>query len=58
MRDWKEGGKDCLGPQVQTTSKDGQPGMVLNPQFVETLMGVPVNWTLATFAEPAEGRET
>jgi hypothetical protein len=32
--------------------------MVLNPQFVETLMGVPVNWTLATFAEPAEGRET
>lgn len=42
-RDWKAGGKDCLGPQALRTT--GQAGMVLNPQFVETLMGLPVGWT-------------
>ncbi len=34
-----------VGLQVQKTEKAGSGGMALNPQFVETLMGLPVGWT-------------
>lgn len=38
----------ACGPQDQATQKDGDDGSkraVLNPQFVETLMGLPIGWT-------------
>lgn len=56
-RDWKGGGKDCLDQDdaswsstrpTRTTGTDGMNGLgpaVLNPQFVETLQGLPMGWT-------------
>lgn len=42
------------GHRDPKTNKDGQTGMVLNPAFVETLMGLPPHWSVATVSESAE----
>lgn len=56
-RDWKDGVSDAkssdvpLGRQVLRTTKDGASGSerpVLNPCFVEALMGMPPSWTVPT----------
>lgn len=37
-----------LGPQGQRIKPDGSHGLVLNPAFVEELMGLPNQWSAAT----------
>ena len=37
-----------LGMQVALGRRNGEPGRRLNPDWVETLMGMPVGWTLPT----------
>lgn len=56
-RDWKDGadpktsptskrqGGDPLGLQAPRIMKVGGTGLVLNPPFVEALMGLPIGWT-------------
>ncbi len=37
-----------------TTKKDGEPGLVLNPVFVEALMGLPSQWSAAIDSDASE----
>jgi len=42
-------------PATSTGGPNGSPpALVLNPQFVEALMGYPVGWTVSTGSEPLE----
>jgi hypothetical protein len=53
VRDWKDGGcaeanvptNGLPGRQAPRSMPGGENGMVLNPRFVETLMGWPIGWT-------------
>ena len=55
-RDWKDGAdpsenvetNGLLGRQAPRTMKDGSGGAALSPAFVETLMGLPLGWTVPT----------
>jgi len=50
-RDWKDGA--CPSPKAPTNGllgrqaprATGKPGAVLNPQYVELMMGLPIGWT-------------
>jgi hypothetical protein len=44
------------GPQAPTTATPGQEPMVLNPPFVEWLMGWPIGWTDCTRSATASYR--
>lgn len=60
-RDWKDAAcasadvptNGLLGRQAPRSMSGGGDGMVLNPQFVEMLMGWPIGWTACASAVAA-----